>query len=210
MARYTGSSCKVCRREGQKLFLKGARCYSDKCAYERRSYTPGQHGKGRRRRKASNYGIQLREKQKVKKIYGVLEKQFRRYFSIAERSKDVTGEKLLEILERRVDNVVFRACFAFSRAHARQMVMHGHILVNDRKVDIPSYSVKAEDTVQIKTKEKSAKDLKETIEKVKDRGVPQWLKQDFETFKVDVSRLPGRDDVGMDIHEQLIVELYSK
>ncbi|MFH1854298.1 MAG: 30S ribosomal protein S4 [Candidatus Omnitrophota bacterium] len=209
MARYTGSSCRVCRREGQKIFLKGTRCYTDKCAFDRRSYAPGQHGK-RKRFKMSNYGLQLRQKQKVKKIYGVLERQFRKYFYVANRSKSITGEKLLELLERRLDNVIFRACFAFSRTHARQMVMHGHVLVNKRKVDIPSYSVKTGDIVQLKQKEKLVKNVKETIDKVKDRSVSDWLKSDFENLKVDIIRLPRRDDVGMDIQEQLIVELYSK
>ncbi len=210
MARYTGSLCRVCRREGLKLFLKGSRCYTDKCAFERRSYPPGQHGKGKRRPKVSNYGMQLREKQKVKKIYGILERQFRRYFSIAERSKGVTGEKLLEILERRVDNVVFRSCFAVSRAQARQIVRHGHILVNNRKVDIPSYSIATGDVIQLKQKDKLIKDVKETMEAVKDRGIPDWLKQDSQDLKVAITRLPRRSDVGMDIQEQLIVELYSK
>ena len=209
MARYTGASCRVCRRQGEKLFLKGIRCYTDKCAFDRRSYAPGQHGKGRRM-KISNYGLQLREKQKVKKIYGVLERQFRKYFSIAESSKGVTGEKLLEILERRVDNVVFRSCFAVSRDHARQMVMHGNVFVNNRKVNIPSFSVKTGDTVHTRPKEAIAKNVKETMEKVKDRGVPEWLKVDTEGFKVNITRLPERADVGMDIKEQLIVELYSK
>ena len=209
MARYTGSSCRVCRREGEKLFLKGIRCYTDKCAFDRRSYPPGQHGKGRRI-KISNYGMQLREKQKVKKIYGVLERQFRKYFSIAEKTKDVTGEKLLELLERRLDNVVFRSCFAVSRAHARQMVGYGNVFVNNRKVNIPSYSVKTGDVIHTRTKDRIQNGVKETVEKVKDRGVPDWLKVDFEHFKTDVVRIPERGDVGMDIKEQLIVELYSK
>lgn len=209
MARYTGSSCRICRRQGEKLFLKSIRCYSDKCAFDRRSYAPGQHGKGRRV-KVSNYGLQLREKQKVKKIYGILEKQFRRYFSIAARSKAVTGEKLLELLERRIDNVVFRACFSASRANARQMVRHGLVLVNNKKVSIPSYSVKENDVVQIKQKDKFVKNTKEIIEKVKDRGIPEWLKEDFVNLKVVVEHIPKRDDVGMNIKEHLIVELYSK
>ncbi len=209
MARYTGASCRVCRRLGEKLFLKGIRCYTDKCAFDRRSYAPGQHGKGRRM-KISNYGLQLKEKQKVKKIYGVLERQFRKYFGIAEGSKGVTGEKLLELLERRVDNVVFRSCFAVSRDHARQMVLHGNVFVNNRKVNIPSFSVKTGDIIHTRPKEKIIKGVKETIEKVKDRGVPEWLKVDTEGFKIDITRLPERADVGMDIKEQLIVELYSK
>ena len=210
MARYTGPSCRVCRREGVKLFLKGTRCFSDKCAFDRRSYAPGQHGKGTRRPKVSNYGLQLREKQRVKKIYGILERQFRRYFKIAERSEEVTGEKLLELLERRLDNIVFRSCFAISRTHARQMVRHGHFLVNNRKVNIPSYSIKVGDVVHAKAKDKVTKNIKEAIEKIKDRGVPGWLKEDFEGIKASVTRLPERSDIGMDIKEQLIVELYSK
>ena len=209
MARYTGPSCRVCRREGEKLFLKGTRCFSDKCGFARRGYAPGEHGKGRRF-KPSNYGIQLREKQKVKKIYGVLEKQFRKYFKLAELSKGVTGAKLLEILERRLDNVVFRSCYAYSRAQARQMVRHGLVLVNDRKVNIPSYSIKAGDVIKLKQKDKLVKNVKEVIEKIKSRGVPDWLEGDFEGLKTSVTRLPGRSDVGMNIKEQLIVELYSK
>lgn len=209
MARYTEPSCKICRREGTKLFLKGLRCFTDKCAFDRRSYSPGQHGKGRRR-KVSNYGLQLREKQKVKTIYGVLEKQFRRYFKIAALSKGVTGQKLLELLERRLDNVIFRSCFAVSRAHARQMVRHGLVLVNNRKVNIPSYSLKTGEVVRIKAKDKITKNVKDTIEKVKDRGVPAWLEVDSGAFKTTVKRLPERSDIGMDIQEQLIVELYSK
>ena len=209
MARYTQPSCRVCRREGMKLFLKGTRCYTDKCSFDRRGYSPGQHGKGRKF-KMSNYGLQLREKQKVKRIYGILEKQFRRYFKIAERTKGITGEKLLELLERRLDNVVFRSCFAYSRAQARQMVRHGYVRVNNRSVNIPSYSVKTGDVIQIKTKGEFIKNVKETIEKVKERGVPGWLKEDFEGLKASVTRLPERSDIGMDIQESLIVELYSK
>jgi small subunit ribosomal protein S4 len=210
MARYTGSACRLCRREGVKLFLKGTRCSTDKCAFDRRAYAPGQHGKGRRRPKVSNYGLQLREKQKAKRIYGILEKQFRRYFKMAVRSKGVTGEKLLELLERRLDNVVFRSCFSFSRAHARQMVMHGLIRVNNKKVNIPSYSTKTGDVIQVKQKDKLIKNTKEVIEILKDRGVPGWLEQDREALKANVMRLPERGDIGRDIQEQLIVELYSK
>jgi len=209
MARYTQPSCRSCRREGLKLFLKGTRCYTDKCAFVRRSYAPGQHGKGRRG-KVSNYGLQLREKQKVKSIYGILERQFRRYFSIATRAKGATGGKLLELLERRLDNVVFRSCFASSRAQARQMVRHGGILVNDKKVSIPSYAIKVKDVIRVKPNAELIKNVKETVEKVKDRGVPAWLKGDFEGLKTDVVRLPERTDIGMDIQEQLIVELYLK
>ncbi len=210
MARYTGPSCRVCRREGMKIFLKGARCYTDKCAFERRSYAPGQHGKGRRRPKVSNYGLQLREKQRVKKIYGILERQFRRYFQIAEKAKGVTGEKLLELLERRLDNVIFRAGFSYSRDHARQIVRHGNVLVNGRKVNIPSYSVKTGDAIQIKQKERLVKNMKEVVEATKERAVPEWLKSRVDNFEAEVMRIPQRKDVGMDIQEHLIVELYSK
>lgn len=209
MARYTGSSCRICRREGEKLFLKGLRCSTDKCAFDRRGYSPGQHGKGRRV-KISNYGLQLRQKQKVKKIYGILERQFRRYFSVATRTKGVTGSKLLELLERRLDNVVFRSCFAVSRAHARQIVRHGNVFVNNRKVSIPSYSIKTGDVVHVRPNDRLTKNIKDVIEKVKERGVPAWLKADLEGLKTTVVRLPERGDVGMNIKEQLIVELYSK
>ena len=209
MARYTESSCRVCRRQGGKLFLKGQRCYTDKCAFDKRSYPPGQHGKGRRI-KFSNYGLQLKEKQKVKKIYGILERQFRKYFQEASRSKGVTGSKLLELLERRLDNVVFRSCFAASRPGARQMVMHGHVIVNNRKVDIPSYSVKTGDIVVVKPKEKTTKRVKESLEKLKDRGFPGWIDVDLEGFRIKITRLPERTDTAADIKEQLIVELYSK
>jgi len=209
MARYTGSSCRVCRREAVKLFLKGQRCYTEKCGFEKRSYAPGQHGKGQRT-KLSNYGLQLREKQKVKKVYGILERQFRKYFQTASRSKGVTGSKLLELLERRLDNVIFRACFASSRPGARQMVMHGHVLVNNRKVDIPSFSVKTGDNVVIKPKEKTVKIVKESVEKLKDRGYPGWIDVDKAGLKVKITRLPERSDIAADIKEQLIVELYSK
>jgi len=209
MARYTGSSCRVCRREGTKLFLKGQRCYTEKCGFDKRSYAPGQHGKGQRT-KLSNYGLQLREKQKVKKVYGILERQFRKYFQTASRSKGVTGSKLLELLERRLDNVIFRSCFASSRPGARQIVMHGHVLVNDRKVDIPSYSVKTGDIVIIKPKEKTVKRIKDSVEKLKDRSYPTWIEVDKEGLRVKITRFPERSDVAADIKEQLIVELYSK
>ena len=209
MARYTASSCRICRREGGKLFLKGQRCYTEKCAFDKRSYAPGQHGKGQRL-KLSNYGLQLREKQKVKKIYGILERQFRKYFQTASRSKGVTGSKLLELLERRLDNVIFRSSFVSSRPEARQMVLHGHVLVNNRKVDIPSFSVKAGDTVVIKPKEKTIKRVKESVEKLKDRSYPGWIEVDKEGLRTKIARLPERSDMAADIREQLIVELYSK
>nr|MBU1328524.1 30S ribosomal protein S4 [Candidatus Omnitrophota bacterium] len=209
MARYTGSSCRVCRRQGAKLFLKGQRCYTDKCGFDKRSYAPGQHGKGQRI-KLSNYGMQLKEKQKVKKIYGILERQFRKYFQTASRSKGVTGSKLLELLERRLDNVIFRSSFVSSRPEARQMVMHGHVLVNNKKVDIPSYSVKTGDIVAIKPKEKTIKRVKESAEKLKDRPCSNWIETDKVGFSAKVVRLPERNDIAADIKEQLIVELYSK
>jgi len=209
MARYTASSCRICRRAGSKLFLKGQRCYTEKCGFEKRSYAPGQHGKGQRI-KLSNYGLQLREKQKVKKIYGVLEKQFRKYFHTASRSKGVTGSKLLELLERRLDNVIFRSCFASSRPSARQIVMHGHVLVNNKKVDIPSFSVKTGDIVVIKPKEKTVKRIQDSVEKLKDRNYPAWIEVDRENLKTKISRFPERSDVAADIKEHLIVELYSK
>jgi len=209
MARYTASSCRICRRQGSKLFLKGQRCYTEKCGFDKRSYAPGQHGKTQRT-KLSNYGLQLKEKQKVKKIYGILERQFRKYFKTASRSKGVTGSKLLELLERRLDNVIFRAAFVSSRPEGRQMVMHGHVLVNDRKVDIPSFSVKTGDIVVIKPKEKTVKRVKESAEKLKDRGYPSWIEVDKGALKAKITRVPERSDIAADIKEQLIVELYSK
>ncbi len=209
MARYTGSSCRGCRRQSAKLFLKGQRCYTEKCGFDKRSYAPGQHGKGQRI-KLSNYGLQLREKQKVKKIYGILERQFRKYFQTASRSKGITGSKLLELLERRLDNVIFMSSFVSSRPEARQMVMHGHVLVNNRKVDIPSYSVKTGDIVVIKPKEKTVKRVKESVEKLKDRPCPSWIEVDRVGLRTKITRLPERNDMAADIKEQLIVELYSK
>jgi len=209
MARYTASSCRICRRASIKLFLKGQRCYTDKCGFDKRGYAPGQHGKSQRI-KLSNYGTQLREKQKVKKTYGILERQFRKYFQSASRSKGITGSKLLELLERRLDNVVYRASFASSRPGARQMVMHGHVLVNNKEVDIPSFSVKTGDIVVIKPKEITVKRVKESVEKLKDRTCPSWIDVDKAGLRVKISRLPERSDIAADIKEQLIVELYSK
>jgi len=209
MARYTGASCRICRREGAKLFLKGARCNTEKCAFTRRSYPSGEHGKGRRI-KVSDYGLQLREKQKAKRIYGVLERQFRRYFHEADRLEGVTGELLLQFLERRLDNVILRAGFAVSLPQARQIVRYGHVTVNERKVNIPSYLVAVEDTIQIKTKAKLTKQIKENLEVTKDRVVPAWLNADKNNLKVEVIKLPSRDELPFAIQEQLIVELYSK
>ncbi|GAB6888566.1 30S ribosomal protein S4 [Desulfothermus okinawensis JCM 13304] len=208
MARYTGPKCRLCRREGTKLFLRGDRCYTDKCAYERRPYAPGQHG--RRRKKSSNYEIQLREKQKVKRLYGVLEGQFRKYFEIAEAKKGVTGTNLLRILELRLDNVVYRLGFANSRNQARQLVRHGHFLVNGKKVDIPSYQLRVNDVVEVKEKSRKVPTIQEAQEVVARRGVPQWLELDSENFKGQVKALPEREDITFPINENLIVELYSK
>ncbi|MFC1577096.1 30S ribosomal protein S4 [Candidatus Omnitrophota bacterium] len=210
MAKYIGSSCRLCRREGDKLFLKGTKCATDKCAVSRRSYAPGQHGKTKMRRKDSDYNIQLREKQKVKRIYGMLEKQFKHYFRIAQESRGVTGLKLLELLERRVDNVIFRMCLAHSRAHARQIVQHGLVYINSRRVDIPSCLVKVKDTVVLKPKEKTLKHHKDIFETLKDRGVPQWISFDPDKFTGTIVSLPKKADVGFPVQEQLIVELYSK
>ena len=208
MARETGARCKKCRREGVKLFLKGRRCTTDKCAFDRRSYAPGQHGK--RRVKLSNYGIQLREKQKAKRMYGVLERQFRHYFFMAQDSSDVTGEVLLQLLERRLDNVIFRLIFATSRQGARQLVCHGSVLVNNRKVDIPSFLVKEGDAIEVKAKEKLNKKIKDDIELTKERGIPVWLEVDHANLKGRIKRLPVKADIGAVIQESLIVELYSK
>ncbi len=208
MARYTGPSCRLCRREGTKLFLKGARCNTDKCAMTRRAYSPGQHGNTRK--KLSNYGLQLREKQKVKRMYGVLEKQFRRYFSIASKAKGVTGELLLQQLERRLDNVVFRCGFAVSLTQARQIVRHAMIYVNNKRINIPSYCVDKEEVIIVKDKEKIKKYLKANIEMSKDRSVPDWLKVNTDKLEIMIQRLPERNDIVIPIKEQLIVELYSK
>jgi len=208
MARQKGASCKLCRREGVKLFLKGTRCTTDKCALARRAYAPGQHGQ--KRKKLSGYGLQLREKQKAKRIYGILERQFRHYFHIAESSKGVTGEVLLQLLERRLDNVIFRLTFATSRQAARQIVRHGFVLVNKRKVNIPSFSVKEEDVIEIKPKDKLKKKIKDNIELTKERGIPSWLEADTAKLTGRVNRLPIKTDVGDVIQESLIVELYSK
>ncbi len=208
MARYIGSVCRLCRREGMKLFLKGERCYSEKCAVTRRNYAPGQHGQ--RRPKPSEYGLQLREKQKVKRIYGVLERQFRGYFARADRRKGITGENLLLTLEQRLDSVVYRLGFASSRAQARQLVCHGHFLVNNRKVDIPSYLVKTGDVIQVRERSRDLEPIKTALETVEQRGVPPWLELDKEEFKGIVQQLPTRDQITLPIQEQLIVELYSK
>ncbi|RII25863.1 MAG: 30S ribosomal protein S4 [Geobacter sp.] len=208
MARYTGPSCRLCRRENMELFLKGERCYTDKCAIKRRNYPPGQHGQGRS--KVSNYGVQLREKQKVRRIYGILEKQFRSYFEKADRMKGVTGENLLSLLERRLDNIVYRSGFATSRIEARQLVRHGHFTLNGRKVNIPSIQVKVGDVLELREKSRKVSSIIESLEGVVRRGIPQWLELDKDAFKGMVKSLPVREDITMPIQEQLIVELYSK
>ena len=208
MARHTEAVCRLCRREGMKLFLKGDRCFKDKCAIERRNYPPGQHG--RRRSKLLGYGIQLREKQKVKRIYGLLESQFRLTFQHAERRKGITGANLLENLERRLDNVVYSLGFAASRAQARQLVRHGHVTVNGRKVTIPSYGVAKRQVVAIKEKSRANEQIKASVETARARGVPAWLDLSPETFSGTVVELPKREDIKLPIQEQLIVELYSK
>lgn len=210
MARLIGSSCRLCRREGEKLFLKGVRCNSDKCAISRRQYSPGQHGNQRRRNKESNYSMQLREKQKVKRIYGILEKQFRNYFKMADKSKGVTGEILLQLLERRLDNVVYRTNFVESRAKARQTVRHRFIKVNGRKVDIPSYLIKEGDEIELACTDTQKKSFKETFKVLESRGIPEWMEVSADALAIKIKRLPEKIDTGMDIEENLIVELYSK
>ena len=208
MARYLGASCRLCRREGVQLYLKGDRCYTDKCTIERRHYPPGQHGQ--RRGKLSDYGLQLREKQKVKRIYGVLEKQFRGYFEKAERQKGVTGTNLLVLLERRLDNIVYRLGFANSRAQARLLVRHGKILVNGAKVSLPSYLVRKGDVVQVTEKGRTLPIIRDALEAVARRGLPAWIDLDKDEAKGRVIMLPTREDIAMPIQEHLIVELYSK
>lgn len=210
MARYTDSVCRLCRREGMKLFLKGERCLSDKCSFDRRSYAPGQHGQGRGRRKQTEYGLQLREKQKVKRIYGVMEKQFRNYYKRAARQKGVTGENLLRLLERRLDNVIYRLGFANSRNQARQFVRHNHFQINGNKVNIPSYLVKQGDELIVKENSRKLDGIRSAIERVEARGMPSWLQVDREAMRGVVLNLPTREDVTQEIQEQLIVELYSK
>lgn len=206
MARYTGPSCRICRREGQKLYLKGDRCYSDKCALERRQSAPGQHGA--RKGKLSGYGMQLREKQKVKRFYGVLEGQFRTTYERAEKMKGITGENLLQLLERRLDNVVYRLGFANSRKEARQMVVHGHFTLNGRKADIPSMTLELGDVIVLKDKSKASDKFKALSEVAK--NAPKWLAVDFEKMEGKLTALPVREDIDLPIEEHLIVELYSR
>ncbi len=208
MARYTDSACRLCRREGLKLFLKGERCYTDKCAIERRNYPPGEHGQGRSR--FSEYAVQLREKQKVKRMYGLLERQFRRYFELAERSRGITGEALLQLLERRLDNMVYRMGFATSRAEARQLVRHGHFAVDGRKVNIPSFLLKAGHVVTVRDGSRSVVRIVEALAQAERRGTPDWLEVQREAFAGRVKALPTRAELTMPINEKLVVELYSK
>jgi len=208
VARYTDAVCRLCRREGMKLFLKGERCLSDKCAISKRNYAPGQHGQ--RRTKLSEYGLQLREKQKVKRTYGVLESQFRRYFQKAASSKEVTGSELLVLLERRLDNVVYLMGFADSRAQARQLVYHGHIRVNGRRVDIPSFLIKQGDIVEPREKSRELDMVRSAMERLSQKQIPAWIHVDSENRRGVVQALPKRHDLTMPFHEQLIVELYSK
>lgn len=208
MARYSESVCRLCRRENLKLFLKGERCYTDKCAIERRNYPPGQHGQ--RRPKFSEYSIQLREKQKVKRMYGLLERQFRRTFALAEKAKGITSEALLVLLERRLDNATYRLGFASSRADARMLVRHGHIVVNGKRVTIPSYFVRVGDVVSVKEQSRQMGRVLTALESAQRRGVPEWAELDRESFSGKIKLLPTRSDITAPINEKLIVELYSK
>lgn len=209
MARYIESECRLCRREGLKLFLKGDRCYTEKCAFERRGYAPGEHGQARRKQH-SDYGVQLREKQKLKRMYGLLERQFRSYFEKADKQKGITGTQLLLFLERRMDNMVFRMGFTNSRNEARQLVRHNHFLVNGKSVNIPSYNIKAGDRIQVREGSKKMGRILEAMETVARRGVPQWLEIDKDNFTGFVKALPAREELTMPVQEQLVVELYSK
>jgi len=206
MARYTGATCRLCRREGMKLFLKGDRCYTDKCAFVRRSFAPGQHGASRK--KLSDYGVQLREKQKARRIYGILESQFRSYYEKADHMRGITGENLLVLLETRLDNVVYRLGFGASRSEARQLVNHGHFLVNGRKVDIASYRVSVNDVISVSEKSRGTEKFKAFIENPK--TLPQWLEANLEDYSGRVVAVPSREDIDVPVNETLIVELYSK
>lgn len=209
MARYTGPVCRLCRREDSKLFLKGDRCFSDKCSYDRRQYAPGQHGQGRKRR-PSDYGQQLREKQKCKRMYGLVEKQFRGYYYKAARMKGITGENLLQLLERRLDNVALRCGFSASHAEARQLVRHGHFLVNGKKLNIPSYQVRVGDVIEVREKSRKVQKIIDSLGNVERSPLPAWIDLDRDSFKGEVKALPSRSDISSEIDEQLIVELYSK
>ncbi len=208
MAKYRGPVCRLCRREGVKLFLKGSRCMTEKCAIERRSYPPGQHGQGRKR--ISEYSAQLREKQKLKRIYGLQERQFRGFFGKAERRAGITGEHLLKLLECRLDNVVYRLGFASSRKAARQLVNHGHLLVNGRKTDIPAYIVKPGDVVEVRQRSRDLVPIVSALEAVDGRGIPGWLELDRAAFKGTVRGLPTKEEIALPVNEQMVVELYSR
>lgn len=210
MARYTGALCRVCRKVGEKLYLKGYRCYTEKCGIERRKYPPGQHGQNRG--KLSDYGVQLLEKQKVRKYHGIGERQFRKYFYEAERKKGVTGEVLLKLLELRLDNVVYRMGFAVNKRQARELVTHGHFLVNGKSVNIPSYSLRPGDTVEVKESSRNIGSIRESIERIEHRGLPNWIEIDPQNLKGKVLHIPSREEIQLpfEVQEQLIVELYSK
>ncbi|MFH1690711.1 MAG: 30S ribosomal protein S4 [Candidatus Eisenbacteria bacterium] len=209
MATYHGPRCRICRRQGAKLFLKGTRCSTDKCAFERRPYGPGQHGQ-RRRRKPTEYGIQLMEKQKAKRLYGVLEKQFRNYYAEADHQRGITGENLMRLLERRLDNIVYRLGFAYSRSAARELVVHGHITVNGRKVDIPSYSIKPGDEVVVREKSQKLHEVRMSVDAKSGVGTVDWLELDPKRFMGRVLDLPSRDQIPSPVNEQLIVNFYSR
>lgn len=208
MARYRESTCRLCRREGLKLFLKGDRCYSEKCAFERRGFAPGDHGQIRK--KFSDYGVQLREKQKLKRMYGLLEKQFHGYFVKADRQKGITGTNLLLLLERRLDNMIFRMGFANSRTEARQLIRHNHFLVGEKPVNVPSYLIKVGDEIRVREGSRKVERIIEAMETVARRGIPQWLEIDKTNFRGVVKTLPAREELTMPVKEQLVVELYSK
>ncbi len=209
MARNIEATCRQCRREGDKLFLKGEKCYTEKCPVDKRAYPPGQHGQGRRRN-VSDYGVHLREKQKLRRVYGVLERQFARYYDLASRRRGVTGENLLQILELRLDNIVYRMGFSASRAAARQLVMHGHVAVNGRKVDIPSYSVRPGDVLSIREGSRNIPYVKQSMEAAASRGVPPWLEMNFDQYTGRVVAAPTREQIDLKIQEHLIVEHYSR
>lgn len=208
MARYRDALCRLCRRESEKLFLKGDRCFTDKCAVERRKYAPGMHGP--RRKKVSDYGLQLKEKQKVKQIYGILERQFKRYFYLADKKKGVTGTNLLQLLESRLDNMVYRFGFASDRRQARQLVTHGHFTVNGKQVSIPSYLVRVGDIVSPKESSKKLVPIQDSVSKAEHRGFPRWLEVDVKNIQGKMLDIPSRDDIPLPVQEQLIIELYSK
>jgi small subunit ribosomal protein S4 len=208
MAKYRGPVCRLCRREGVKLFLKGSRCMTEKCAIERRSYPPGQHGQGRQR--VSEYSAQLREKQKLRRIYGLQERQFRGIFEKAERHEGITGEHLLKLLEGRLDNVVYRLGFACSRREARQLVNHGHFLVNGRKTDVPAYQVRVGDVIEVRQRSREVASIIASLDAVEGRGIPAWLELDRAAFKGSVKAIPTKDEIALPVNEQMIVELYSR